>query len=76
MKPDAKDRVRAFAEGELNSRVDHRREGGIGVPMPAEHGSGLGSQLHQLRGRVGRGEASTFCCLLADRPFPKTREDD
>jgi len=47
-------------------------EVGIDVPnatlMVIEHPERLGlSQLHQLRGRVGRGEAESECVLMADK---------
>ncbi|HCA05518.1 MAG TPA: ATP-dependent DNA helicase RecG, partial [Ruminococcaceae bacterium] len=32
------------------------------------------SQLHQLRGRVGRGEAQSYCILVSDNPSPQTAE--
>jgi len=32
------------------------------------------SQLHQLRGRVGRGPEKSYCVLVSDTPSPTTRE--
>ena len=32
------------------------------------------SQLHQLRGRVGRGDKDSYCFILSDNASPETRE--
>jgi ATP-dependent DNA helicase RecG len=71
MKQDAKDRVmRAFAAGEIHVLVSTTViEVGIDVPnatvMVIEHAERFGlSQLHQLRGRVGRGGHQSHCVLL------------
>jgi len=76
MKADAKDRVmKAFAAGELDILVCTTVvEVGIDVPnatvMLVEHAERFGlSQLHQLRGRVGRGAHSSSCFLLYQSPL-------
>jgi ATP-dependent DNA helicase RecG len=72
---DAKDAVmRAFKAGEADVLVATTViEVGIDVPnasvMLVEHAERFGlAQLHQLRGRVGRGAARSYCILLADEP--------
>ncbi|SOD03441.1 ATP-dependent DNA helicase RecG [bacterium JGI 053] len=63
--------MRAFAAGEVDVLVSTTViEVGIDVPnatvMVVEHAERFGlSQLHQLRGRVGRGGEESFCILLA-----------
>jgi ATP-dependent DNA helicase RecG len=76
MKADAKDRiVTAFVAGELDVLVSTTViEVGVDVPnasvMVIEHAERFGlSQLHQLRGRVGRGAYQSYCCLLYQSPL-------
>jgi ATP-dependent DNA helicase RecG len=71
MKADEKDAVmRAFKAGEHRVLVSTTViEVGIDVPnatvMVVEHAERFGlAQLHQLRGRVGRGQAAGHCFLL------------
>jgi ATP-dependent DNA helicase RecG len=71
MKATEKDAVmRAFASGEITLLVATTViEVGVDVPeatvMVIEHAERFGlAQLHQLRGRVGRGEGRSFCMLL------------
>ena len=71
MKSDEKDRVMgAFARGDVHLLVSTTVvEVGIDVPnatmMVVEHAERFGlSQLHQLRGRVGRGAEVSTCVLL------------
>ncbi len=73
MKPDEKDAVmRRFRDGDLDVLVATTViEVGIDVPnatvMVVEHPERFGlSQLHQLRGRVGRGAEESYCILLGD----------
>jgi len=68
-----KDQVmRAFLAGDLDVLVATTViEVGIDVPnasvMVVEHAERFGlSQLHQLRGRVGRGAAKSYCVLIAE----------
>ena len=54
-------------------------EVGVDVPnaslMVIEHAERMGlSQLHQLRGRVGRGSAKSSCILLYQKPSETARE--
>jgi len=71
MKGEEKDRVmRAFAAGNIPVLVATTViEVGVDVPnatvMVIEHAERFGlSQLHQLRGRVGRGSQRSFCVLM------------
>jgi ATP-dependent DNA helicase RecG len=72
MKPEEKEEVmRRFIAGEIQILVSTTViEVGVDVPnasvMVVEHAERFGlSQLHQLRGRVGRGAEKSFCMLLA-----------
>jgi ATP-dependent DNA helicase RecG len=76
MKQDAKDRVmQGFARGEFHVLVSTTVvEVGVDVPnasvMVVEHAERFGlSQLHQLRGRVGRGAYQSYCVLLYQAPL-------
>lgn len=71
MKSDEKERTMArFTSGELHVLVATTVvEVGVDVPnasvMVVEHAERFGlAQLHQLRGRVGRGAARSFCVLM------------
>ena len=81
MKPKEKDAVmKAFAAGEIQLLVSTTViEVGIDVPnaviMLIENAERFGlSQLHQLRGRIGRGEHASTCILLSDRQGNETRQ--
>ncbi|WP_390404685.1 ATP-dependent DNA helicase RecG [Lacticaseibacillus jixiensis] len=73
MKPDEKDTImRAFSAGEIDVLVSTTVvEVGVDVPnatvMVIFDADRFGlAQLHQLRGRVGRGKAAAYCILVAD----------
>jgi ATP-dependent DNA helicase RecG len=76
MKADAKDRVmKAFVAGDLQMLVATTVvEVGVDVSnasvMLVEHAERFGlSQLHQLRGRVGRDRHQSYCFLLYQSPL-------
>src|SRR5690606_16109312 len=81
MKGAEKDAVMArFASGEVRILVATTViEVGVDVPeaniMVIEHAERFGlAQLHQLRGRVGRGEAKSSCLLIYKGPLGETAE--
>jgi ATP-dependent DNA helicase RecG len=67
--------MRRFAEGEVDLLVATPViEVGVDVPnaslMIIEHAERMGlSQLHQLRGRIGRGERASACVLMYHGPL-------
>ena len=80
MKPREKDKVMsAFAAGEIHILVSTTVvEVGVDVPnatvMVVEDADRFGlSQLHQLRGRVGRGKYKSTCILVSDNRSEEAR---
>ena len=81
LKGTEKDQVMsAFAAGEYDILVATTViEVGVDVPnatlMVVENADRFGlSQLHQLRGRIGRGQAKSYCVLVSDSQSPQTRQ--
>ena len=79
MKPDEKAAtMRSFVAGDLHVLVATTViEVGVDVPrasvMVIEHAERFGlAQLHQLRGRVGRGADESTCVLLFEEPLTDT----
>lgn len=82
MKGEEKDTVMArFSAGDLSVLVATTViEVGVNVPeatiMIIEHAERFGlSQLHQLRGRVGRGGDKSYCFLLYHSPLGETAKE-
>ena len=80
MKPKEKEKVMEdFAAGNGDILVATTVvEVGVDVPnatcMVVENAERFGlSQLHQLRGRVGRGQAKSYCILLSEHPSEETK---
>ena len=80
MKPAEKDEVMTlFSNGEIDILVSTTVvEVGVNVPnatvMAIADADQYGlSQLHQLRGRVGRGAASSYCYLINSKDAPSRR---
>lgn len=81
MKPDEKDEVmNRFRDGSIHALVSTTViEVGVDVPnasvMILHHAERFGlAQLHQLRGRIGRGEHKSYCVLLTDGKAPEALE--
>ncbi|MDR0933981.1 MAG: ATP-dependent DNA helicase RecG, partial [Burkholderiaceae bacterium] len=79
LKPAEKQQVmEAFARGDIHLLVATTViEVGVDVPnaslMIVEHAERFGlAQLHQLRGRVGRGDVESVCLLLYQAPLGET----
>lgn len=81
MKPAEKDEVmKKFADNEISLLVATTViEVGVDVPnatvMTIENAERFGlSQLHQLRGRVGRGKYDSYCFLISNNRNPETMQ--
>jgi ATP-dependent DNA helicase RecG len=82
MKSDEKASVmRRFRQREVQVLVSTTVvEVGVDVPdatvMLVEHAAHFGlAQLHQLRGRIGRGQGKSYCLLMAGEPSGETADE-
>jgi ATP-dependent DNA helicase RecG len=75
--PERDERMKAFRAGEIDVLVATTViEVGIDVPnatvMLIEHPERFGlAQLHQLRGRIGRGSSESYCILMTEEPVAR-----
>ncbi len=81
LRPEEKEEVmRRFRDGEISALVATTViEVGVDVPnatvMILNHAERFGlAQIHQLRGRIGRGEHKGYCVLLTDGKNPESLE--
>lgn len=81
MKPQEKDEIMtSFYQGDIKILIATTViEVGVNVPnatmMVIENAERFGlSQLHQLRGRIGRGEYQSYCVLLSDADHKDAKE--
>jgi ATP-dependent DNA helicase RecG len=80
MRPDEKDQImNEFREGKFDVLVTTSvAEVGVDIPNASviliEGANRFGlAQLHQFRGRVGRGGHASFCYLMCDMPVPEAK---
>lgn len=81
LKPSTRDQIMSrFRDGKIDALIATTVvEVGVDVPnatvMVIEHADRFGlAQLHQLRGRVGRGEKPSVCIAIADDATPEAQQ--